>query len=51
MAITYVELKRKIETMEKKYDKQFAMVFQAIKQLLEPPKAKPKPPIGFRACA
>jgi hypothetical protein len=33
--------------MEKKYDRQFAIVFRAIKQLLEPPPAKPKPPIGF----
>jgi hypothetical protein len=33
--------------MEKKYDKQFAVVFQAIKQLLEPPPLKPKPLIGF----
>ena len=47
MALTYVELKRKIEAMEKKYDRQFAIVFRAIKQLLEPPPAKPKPPIGF----
>jgi hypothetical protein len=34
--------------MEKKYDKQFAIVFQAIKQLLEPPPAKEKRTIGFR---
>ncbi|MBM3247895.1 MAG: ORF6N domain-containing protein [Candidatus Omnitrophica bacterium] len=49
MLLTNADLKRKIEQMEKKYDKQFTIVFQAIKQLLEPPKAKPKPPIGFRA--
>lgn len=47
MLLTNVDLRRKIEGMEKKYDKQFAIVFQAIKQLLEPP-IKPKPPIGFR---
>jgi hypothetical protein len=47
MALTYTELKRKIGAMERKYDKQFAVVFQAIKQLLEPPPVKPKPPIGF----
>jgi len=47
LALTYVELKRKIDSIEKKYDKQFAIVFQAIKQLLEPP-IKPKPTIGFR---
>ena len=40
------ELKRKIEEMEKKYDYQFKVVFDAIKRLLEPLK-KPKNPIGF----
>lgn len=40
------ELKRKIETMEKKYDYQFQTIFNAIKKLLEPPQ-KPKNPIGF----
>lgn len=48
MLLTNAGLRRKIEEMERKYDKQFAMVFQAIKQLLEPPPAKPKPTIGFR---
>lgn len=47
MLLTNVDLRRKIEEMEKRYDKQFAIVFQAIKQLLEPP-VKQKPPIGFR---
>ena len=47
MLLTNVNLRRKIEEMEKKYDKQFAIVFQAIKQLLEPPPVKPKAPIGF----
>lgn len=41
------ELRRKIEEMEKKYDHQFQIVFKAIKELLEPPPPKPKPPIGF----
>ncbi|MCX5712990.1 MAG: ORF6N domain-containing protein [Candidatus Omnitrophica bacterium] len=48
MLLTNSDLRRKIEEMEKKYDKQFAIVFQAIKQLLEPPPVKPKPSIGFR---
>jgi len=48
MLLTNVGLRRKIEEMEKKYDKQFAIVFQAIKELLEPPPIKPKPPMGFR---
>jgi hypothetical protein len=37
MLLTNSNLKRKIEEMEKKYDKQFAIVFQVIKQLLDPP--------------
>ena len=49
MLLTNVGLRRKIEEMEKKYDKQFLIVFQAIKQLLEPPPAKEKRIIGFRA--
>ncbi|MDD5506291.1 MAG: ORF6N domain-containing protein [Candidatus Omnitrophica bacterium] len=48
MLLTNAGLKHKIEKMEKKYDKKFAIVFQALKQLLEPPPVKPKPPIGFR---
>jgi len=49
MLLTNRGLKLQIEKMEKKYDKQFAIVFQAIKQLLEPPPVKSKPPIGFRS--
>ena len=45
--LTNSGLRRKIEAMEKKYDKQFAIVFQAIKELFEPPE-KPKRQIGFR---
>ncbi len=48
LALTYVELKRKIDSIEKKYDKKFAIVFQAIKQLIEPPPVKEKKIIGFR---
>jgi len=34
MLSTHKDLKRKIESMEKKYDEQFQIVFEAIKQLL-----------------
>ena len=34
MMATHKDLKRKIESMEKKYDEQFQIVFEAIKQLL-----------------
>ena len=47
MLLTNRDLKRKIEAMEKKYDKHFAIVFQAIRQLLEPPLPKEKRIIGF----
>lgn len=40
------ELKLKIENLEKKYDKQFQIVFDAIKHLIEP-EIKPKRKIGF----
>lgn len=44
---THKALIRKIEEMEKKYDYQFQVVFDAIKQLLEPPPEKQKHQIGF----
>ena len=47
ISLTYVALKREIEEMEKKYDGQFNIVFEAIKKLLAPPPVKPKPQIGF----
>lgn len=47
MLATHKDLKLKIEEMEKKYDYQFKIVFDAIKQLLEPP-VKPKGKIGFQ---
>src|SRR3990172_5532057 len=46
MLMTHKELQRKIEEMEKKYDPQFKIVFDAIKQLLTPP-VKPRRKIGF----
>jgi len=42
----YAELARKVNTLEKKYDAQFRVVFDAIRQLMEPPKPK-KNQIGF----
>jgi len=43
------DLRRKIEAMEAKYDQQFEVVFDAIKQLLTPPSEEPKRKIGFHA--
>jgi hypothetical protein len=47
LAAGYDDLRRKIETMEKKYDGQFRVVFEAIKQLMAPPLA-PKKVYGFQ---
>jgi len=46
MLSTHKELKKKIESMEKKYDENFKIIFEAIKQLLEIDE-KPKKKIGF----
>jgi len=46
MLSTHEGLKRKIESMEKKYDHQFQIVFEAIKQLLQTEET-PKKKIGF----
>jgi hypothetical protein len=45
---THKDLARKLNDMEKKYDTQFKVVFDAIRKLMEPPAATPKRPIGFR---
>jgi hypothetical protein len=46
MYISHEDLKRKIAAMERKYDEQFQIVFEAIKQLIEED-AKPKKKIGY----
>jgi len=47
MSLTYEAIRRKIDAMEKKYDGNFKIVFEALKKLLEPPPIAKKPPIGF----
>ena len=47
MLLTHIELRRKIEAMEGKYDKQFKVVFEAIKQMLELPEKAKNKKIGF----
>jgi phage regulator Rha-like protein len=44
---THKELAGKLDELEKKYDKQFAIVFEAIRQLKQPPE-KLKKQIGFQ---
>ena len=50
MVATNELIRQKIEELERKYekhDKQFKVVFQALRDLLEPPKISKKKPIGF----
>jgi phage regulator Rha-like protein len=44
--LSHKDLQKKIEDMEKKYDHQFKVVFDAIRQLMAPPEPK-KRKIGF----
>ena len=50
LLITNELIRQKMEELERKYekhDKQFKAVFEALRELLEPPKAPKKKPIGF----
>jgi hypothetical protein len=47
MLASNAELARKLNALEKKYDAQFKVVFDAIRQLMVPPEPKRRP-IGFR---
>ncbi|MHB8744670.1 MAG: ORF6N domain-containing protein, partial [Sulfuricaulis sp.] len=47
MLATHADLARKLVTLEKKYDAQFRVVFEAIRELMTPPDPKKKRPIGF----
>ena len=46
---THKDLAGKLEEMEQRYDAQFSIVFQAIRELMEPKTIVPKRQIGFRA--
>ena len=41
------DLARKLAALEKKYDKQFKVVFDAIFRLMAPPTPKKRRPMGF----
>ena len=47
MLASHADLARKLEKLEKKYDGQFHVIFDAIRQLVAEPAPRPKPPIGF----
>ena len=46
MAAAHKDLERKLTALEKKYDEQFRVVFDAIRELMTPPE-KPRRKIGF----
>lgn len=47
MLASSAELRSKLAQLERKYDHQFKVVFDAIRQLMEPPPSKAKKKIGF----
>ena len=50
MLASHEELARKLDALEKKYDAQFRVVFEAIRQLMAPPTPEQKKRrIGFRS--
>ena len=49
MLASHTDLARKLDDLEKKYDEQFAVVFEAIRQLMELPQEEQKRKIGFLA--
>jgi hypothetical protein len=44
---THTDLARKLAAPEKRYDAQFKVVFDAIRELMTPPQTSPKQRIGF----
>ncbi len=46
MLLSHKELAQKLATLERKYDAQFSVVFEAIRQLMNPPTPR-RPSIGF----
>ena len=48
LLITHADLARKLEELEQKYDSQFRIVFDAIRELMAPTATPEKPRIGFK---
>jgi hypothetical protein len=51
MVAVHVELAQKLDALEHKFDQQFRVVFEAIRQLMAPSSGPQKPQIGFRSPA
>lgn len=48
MLASHADLRRKLAALEREYDAQFRVVFDAIRELMEPPTKKQTRRIGFR---
>lgn len=44
---SHAELAKRVEALEKKYDRRFRVVFEAVKQLMAPERKKPSRKMGF----
>jgi hypothetical protein len=49
MLATHADLARRLDELENKYDSQFRMVFEAIRELMAPPPEPPRKRIGFHS--
>ncbi len=49
MLASHADLARKLDALERKYDAQFRVVFDAIRRLMAPPPEPKRPPMGFGA--
>jgi hypothetical protein len=47
LVASHADLARRLDELEKKYDKQFAIVFDAIRKLMEPPQAEEMKEMGY----
>ena len=47
MALSVEALARKVDQLERRYDKQFQVVFDAVRRLMSPPPEPPRKRIGF----
>ncbi len=47
LIVSYKDLEKKINELENKYDKNFSIVFEALKQLIRQ-ESEPRKPIGFK---
>jgi hypothetical protein len=47
MIASHKELAKRLDKLEARYDRQFKVVFDAIRELMSPPETNPKRKIGF----